>query len=590
MDDLIVQLLKIDSEADWTVPEVEAPDGAERHFKRYLGQVLAMLRERSGADQAYVAVSSVACGYFTPFVAVGRSVEAIPRTPTYGDASGLTEYLAKDGLFQVIAAPQSGRTGRDFDGVGQRVLIKLLGHGELFGFICLDCREPGTFAQPALDELRRFAPMLISQIAEENFSMRVRQLAGPFTPGDDRALYEEIIERTARGFAVDGAALRIYYPEYDVLTVEAHRGDIPRYLLRDRPPGEPVCGTVLTDPTHSWAAVHLHQATQGSGVSLSEAATAHLREAGIQALLVMRLESDVIDAGQDKRIGTLSYFLRRPHRFSWRDVALFRSFCQRVSDTIALQRQTAKLRENYEVLQEQSTMLTRVEIVSLIAHDLFHKSFNTCLAVRDYIEKSRKALNNKAQTRTHAHLEDDAKRAQDTAEAVQRSLEQLRSLQQTNTQEFEKESTFGLHQLFDEIEKTLNGALRRNKVSIRRDFPDGVTITGARSVLNHVFFNLIINSIDAARSRSSTRPMAIHVQARVEQRRLVIHFWDEGPGINRAVFRDPSQVFEIGKTTKRTGTGTGLPVARTLLGRYFKGNLTLEEPETARFKITIPLP
>jgi signal transduction histidine kinase len=599
--DIINQLLKIDLEADWSISEVEAADGAERHFERYLGRVLQVLQDELGADQGYVAISSLDCGFFTPFVAVGQQAEKIPRTPTFGGVGWLPRHLESGDTFQIITPGTVTPPDRDLAGVGQRVLIKLLGHGELFGFICLDRRQPDRFSNAVLGELRHSVPVLVSQVAEENFSMRVRQLAGPFVANEPAALYQEIIERTARGFAADGAVLRIYYPEFETLTVEAHRGEIDPRLLKDRAPGEAACGRVLIDPNHNWARIMRGEPVNGHGIVIPETELRHLREADIQALLIMRLESDLVGPDKENRIGTLSYFLRRPHRFSWRDVALFRSFCQRIGDTIALQRQTAKLIESYDdlhtshlILNQQSAGLTRVEIVSLIAHDLFHKSFHTCKAVSDYIEKCRKALNNRKETRSHDHLEDDAKKALEAALTVQTTLQQLRSLQQSNATEFERETYFDLAEVFDEIEKMLGGALSRNNVSIKREFPSSLPLYGARTVLNHVFFNLVINSIDAARARETRRSMLIHVKARIEpqgnRRLLVVHFWDEGPGINRREFPNPAEIFEIGRTTKATGTGTGLPVARTLLGRYYKGNLTIEDPETARFKITIPLP
>ncbi len=66
-------------------------------------------------------------------------------------------------------------------------------------------------------------------------------------------------------------------------------------------------------------------------------------------------------------------------------------------------------------------------------------------------------------------------------------------------------------------------------------------------------------------------------------------FWDEGPGINRQEFQDPNDIFIIGRTTKKHGTGTGLAVSRSLLGRYFNAQLTLENPENALLRIVFPV-
>jgi signal transduction histidine kinase len=329
------------------------------------------------------------------------------------------------------------------------------------------------------------------------------------------------------------------------------------------------------------------------GMCVPDSDLARIRQAGIQSFIVMRLESESADEADGRRIGTLSYFFRRPHRFSWREVSLFRTFCRLVAGMIALHRQNAKLRESYQSLRLQSASMTRVEIVSLIAHDLFHKSFNTCHAIEEYIDKCRKTLNSRVEPRSHVHLEEDAACAMEAARTVQTALQQLRSLQSRGTEEFEKESEFDLRDVFTEIEDSLAGALSRNKLLVRRDFLDKLPVYGARTALTHVFFNLVINSIDAARTRATRRPMAIHVSAKVDEsgtdHRLVVQYWDEGPGISRTAFKHPNEIFEIGRSTKPDGAGTGLPVARVLLARYFRGNLALVDPAKALFRVTIPL-
>jgi GAF domain-containing protein len=208
-------------------------------------------------------------------------------------------------------------------------------------------------------------------VAEETFSMRVRQLAGPFTvtkPSDEAlAVYNQIVQRTVRAFAADGAVLRVYEPEFQTLVVEAAEGEIDRALLRDRRPGEGICGKVFADTKHCWCMLDLGQRIRVHGAEIdAKDDLSRLRDAGLESVIVMRLESETVDADDDRLIGTLSYFLRRPHHFSFRDVALFRSFCQRSADTIALQRQNAILVERERFLRVQSQMMTRVELVSLI--------------------------------------------------------------------------------------------------------------------------------------------------------------------------------------------------------------------------------
>ena len=139
----------------------------------------------------------------------------------------------------------------------------------------------------------------------------------------------------------------------------------------------------------------------------------------------------------------------------------------------------------------------------------------------------------------------------------------------------------------------MSGALKRNKIAIEKKLTGQLRLRGHKAVLAQVFFNLVINSIDAIRSRRTSRPSTIHIHAHEERQgnagRAIIQLWDEGPGIHRQKFPNPHEIFEIGKTTKASGTGVGLPVSRSLLGRYFSGSLTLEDPTTARFRVVIPM-
>ena len=125
-------------------------------------------------------------------------------------------------------------------------------------------------------------------------------------------------------------------------------------------------------------------------------------------------------------------------------------------------------------------------------------------------------------------------------------------------------------------------------MSLQLNVPPSLTVNGPRRVLTQVFYNLLINSIDAGRSRKRPRPMQVFIHAHAEASKVVIQFWDDGPGINRVTFPNPGDIFIIGRTTKPNGTGTGLCIARLWLGRYFDGDLQLDEPETARFRVELP--
>lgn len=595
MADLARQLFEFDPEKTWSPEELGDRDDALTHFKRYLKETLKILANATAADHAYVGMSGLQIGHFMPFVAYRRAESSIQAMPTHGRQILISKYLWTENPVEVIDDPTSDPLYAGLPTVSQKLLMKLRGHGDTFGFISLDREHPHRFSSEAIGWLTSITEQLSWRIAEQNFSMRVRKLAESFASGhqdNPKILYDEILERANLAFAADGGILRMYDSEFDELHVESYKGAPSKELLEERPPGEGLCGRIYADGPHGWAmAMNVGEAEYRSGgAAIHQDDIDRMRRGGITACLLMRLESE--SAGEHPSLGTLSCYYQRPIHFSYRDVALFQSFCQRAADAIALHRQTALLIESYDNLRMQGQRLTHVEIVSLLAHDLFHKSFHACANLRTYIDKCRKTLNDRSRTRSHERLEPDASNAMEAAEKVQQSLEQLRAFQNLNTEQFEETSTFTIQDLVNEIKQTLKGALDRTKLSIEAKYSGNLQLVAPRKVLEQVLYNLIINSIDAAKSRRSTRPMAIHLNAHEEtpggHRRIIIQFSDEGPGIDRSEFKHAREVFEIGRTTRKFGTGTGLPVARTLLGRYFGGNLTLEDMENARFKIVIP--
>jgi signal transduction histidine kinase len=128
--------------------------------------------------------------------------------------------------------------------------------------------------------------------------------------------------------------------------------------------------------------------------------------------------------------------------------------------------------------------------------------------------------------------------------------------------------------------------LSRYNISPRNEIPKDVQIHGSVRVLHHILLNLLLNTIDAAKSRS--RPASVHVAlASSNADYVTIRFWDTGPGLNLSRLQSASEIFKIGKTTKEGGTGLGLPMSRNLLHRYFNGSLNLVDNRAAVFEIEL---
>ncbi|MEZ6185701.1 MAG: ATP-binding protein [Planctomycetota bacterium] len=97
--------------------------------------------------------------------------------------------------------------------------------------------------------------------------------------------------------------------------------------------------------------------------------------------------------------------------------------------------------------------------------------------------------------------------------------------------------------------------------------------------IKQVLWNLLVNALDAARSR-------VAVRVRVEGDGLLVRVADDGPGIPPSTL---ARVFDPFHTTKPTGTGLGLPIARRIVEAH-GGELRLESVVGSGVVATVTLP
>jgi two-component system sensor kinase FixL len=100
-------------------------------------------------------------------------------------------------------------------------------------------------------------------------------------------------------------------------------------------------------------------------------------------------------------------------------------------------------------------------------------------------------------------------------------------------------------------------------------------------MLKMVFHNLLINSAHAMHGRGRIR-----VKVTTENATCRIAFSDEGPGIPQDV---QEKVFIPFFTTKRRGTGLGLPTAKRFIEAH-EGRITIQSPPSGGTTVTVQLP
>ena len=118
----------------------------------------------------------------------------------------------------------------------------------------------------------------------------------------------------------------------------------------------------------------------------------------------------------------------------------------------------------------------------------------------------------------------------------------------------------GVVQVFD------HAARERGLTLLSRITPEAAALPPM--MLFGVISNAVKNAIDAS---GRTRGGKIEILARVEQRRLLMEILDQGPGPSEQECR---RAFELGFTTKPSGSGIGLAVAADIV-REQGGSLEL---------------
>lgn len=121
------------------------------------------------------------------------------------------------------------------------------------------------------------------------------------------------------------------------------------------------------------------------------------------------------------------------------------------------------------------------------------------------------------------------------------------------------------------------------EVSIPADCPH---LFAVQDQIQQVFFNLILNSMDALESMLSSK--FIWIDVTVSETNICIHLEDSGPGIAAEM---QGKLFEPFNSTKKNGTGLGLAVSYGVVEAH-GGQLRLAQPQHgsgACFKILFPL-
>ncbi len=147
----------------------------------------------------------------------------------------------------------------------------------------------------------------------------------------------------------------------------------------------------------------------------------------------------------------------------------------------------------------------------------------------------------------------------------------------------EVEERFDLRVLLLEVEQVLAAQAKRQRVALSTDVPDApVLLDAARDHLKQALLNVALNGLEAMPDGGR---LAVGLEAHGDRARVQIR--DSGPGIPP---ERVGRIFEMHYTTKATGTGVGLYVARSSV-EAAGGAIRVESAPGSgtRFEIELPV-
>jgi signal transduction histidine kinase len=175
----------------------------------------------------------------------------------------------------------------------------------------------------------------------------------------------------------------------------------------------------------------------------------------------------------------------------------------------------------------------------------------------------------------------------DVADAKQRTFEIIKSVRATFAKARGRASEFSLNELVLETASLLDKELTASKISLELSLDEALPpILADRVQLQRVLVNLLINAIESLRAtRGRSRRIAI-CSEQIDGKDVLLQVSDSGAGIHSD---NMERLFDAFFTTKKTGTGLGLPLCRSIVedhgGRLWA---TQGEPHGAKFHLRLP--
>ncbi|MDR1056108.1 MAG: GHKL domain-containing protein [Prevotellaceae bacterium] len=249
-------------------------------------------------------------------------------------------------------------------------------------------------------------------------------------------------------------------------------------------------------------------------------------------------------------------------------------------DQAALAFENALLYEEQSVRIKKMYRADRLAILGQLAAGAAHEIRNPLTAIRSTIQYLGKGMQDPDKAEMINELMEEVDR-------INKIVQGLLSFAKPSELETAK---VDVDKLLQQTFVLINNMIQKQHVNVLYNIQtDDTGIIADPAQLKQVFLNIILNAIEAMtdmpdKELTITIENSQHID--LHSRYIIISFEDKGIGIGK---EDVENVFNPFYTTKKDGTGLGLPISYGIVNRH-KGEIEVDSQQGSGTKIMIKLP
>jgi len=286
--------------------------------------------------------------------------------------------------------------------------------------------------------------------------------------------------------------------------------------------------------------------------------------------------------------GTLSFAAECPYNYSELELAGFVTIANSIGVSINNYRNAESVHEIFVQNARVAISFTALEVAQSARHEARGSLDNCQLMLAKLIAKSQKFTKEDREV-VNASIEE----IEPSLQAVVEAIDKIRDASRIPEMQLEP---IPLRQLWTEAIATVAG--RVAKEGVRTSVEGSAEISGYADALRLAFLNLLLNSLDAFHEfgKKSGRKISITIDGQSSSAQHVrIRYHDNASGIDPTRLKMPGDlvkkrlpirdaIFELGVTSKASGSGYGLFLVRRILSTHkasidlvdYKGGVTFD--------------